>query len=181
MLGPIDRWLVPTAEAKPEPAPRRERSYTFGEQRSSLIGRKEPFLPLIQRTPKPRRKIVTASGSVAPAGEEEVEEPMPTVSLEGVLLAPDGPATAFMSFDGQRLRVRPGSVLVDGSQVEAIGRDYLLLRRKGQIRRIGLGTSPASPAVRSGEGKPSLDGGLRLPSTQDVSLPPPVPLVRPQP
>ncbi len=72
-LSPIESWLVPAAEAKTETAPRRDRSYTFGEQRSSQIGRKEPFLPLVQRTPKPRRKIVTASGSVLPAGDDAIE------------------------------------------------------------------------------------------------------------
>ncbi len=179
--APLESWFCPPAEAKGERSTRTNQTYTFGEQRGNQIGRKEPFLPLVQQKPKPqaRKLLNSASGSV-PVVEED-EGPEPVMTLEGVLLAPGGPATAYMSFDGQRLRVKAGSVLVDGSQVEAIGRDFLLLRRHGQLRRVSLGAAPAASAARGGVPGVAPGSAVNLPSTQVITLPPPVPRVAPQP
>jgi len=179
--APLENWFCPPAEAKGEVSTRTNQTYTFGEQRGNQIGRKEPFLPLVQQKPKPKARKLTnaASGSAVPVVEED-EGPEPALTLEGVLLAPGGPATAYMSFDGQRLRVKAGSVLVDGSQVEAIGRDYLLMRRRGQLRRINLGIASAPSPGLAGPPGGSADPAGNLP-TRGVTLPPPVPRVAPQP
>ncbi|MEB3187078.1 MAG: hypothetical protein VKP72_06535 [bacterium] len=177
--APLENWFCPPAEAKGELPMRTPQTYTFGEQRGNQIGRKEPFLPLVQQKPKARKLTNSASGSVLPVVEKD-EVPEPAVTLEGVLLAPGGPATAYMSFDGQRLRVKAGSVLVDGSQVEAIGRDYLLMRRQGRLRRVNLGAPSVTAPGRGGLPGVTAEPAVNLPA-QEVTLPPPVPRVAPQP
>ena len=178
---PINRWICPEAIAAPLPTIHTNQAYTFGDLRGSQIGRKEPFMPLVQLRQKSKSTVATAKSSLLEHSTSHAEEPEGNVTLDGVLLSPGGPATAYLSFDGQRLRVKPGTVLVDGSQVEAIGRDFLLLRRRGNIRRIGLGVPPSTTVSQvSGLGASS-PLSVSLSPTRDVTLPPPVPRVAPQP
>jgi hypothetical protein len=182
-LEDVARWWIPPAEAKTETSAATRKSYSFGDQRNTHIGRKEPFLPLIrtQMAPAPRRRLASASASVVPAVASGDEPDPRVVSLEGVLLPPAGPATALLSFDGQRLRVRAGSVLNDGSQVEAIGRDFLLLKQKGQIRRLGLGVPPAETSIRQSPVNMLSPVGRSSAEAQNAVLPPPIPRVRLKP
>ncbi len=115
-------WLMPPAWAQ-SPAP--EKLYTIPVRKTPQLGRSEPFLPLAP--------VSTTSVSIK-AGPK----PALQVALIGVLLGGDGLPGAIVSSSGQRIRVRPGSVLPNGGEVLAIGDGFVLIRHSGTIHRIGL-------------------------------------------
>lgn len=126
-------WLMPPAWAQ-SPAP--EKLYTIPVRKTPQLGRSEPFLPLAP--------VGTASVGVgAPA------KPALQVALIGVLLGGDGLPGAIVSSNGQRIRVRPGSVLPNGGEVLAIGDGFVLIRHSGAIHRVRLSrdTLPQEPAA----------------------------------
>lgn len=120
-------WLVPPAWAQ-SPAP--ENLYTLPTRKAPDLGRAEPFLPL---APAASRSAAAQAAS------------KPPVALIGVLLGGDGLPGALVSVNGQRIRVRPGSVLPNGAEVVAIGDGYVLVRHAGGIHRVGLTREPLAP------------------------------------
>lgn len=136
-------WLDPVAEAAPTapakpPAPQPSakpdqalRAYTFSVDKGVSLGRAEPFLPLGPARENP----VMLSKPIVPA---KAAAPLPQASVLAVLLSNDGPATALLQYGNERMRVRPGSLLTGGAQVAAIGRDFVLIRYQGTLRRVGL-------------------------------------------
>lgn len=122
-------WLMPAAWAQ-TPAP--EKLYTIPARKSPQLGRSEPFLPLAP--------VATAS-----VGGKAVPKPALQVALIGVLLGGEGLPGAIVSASGQRVRVRPGSVLPNGGEVLAIGDGFVLIRHSGAIHRIGLTREPLTP------------------------------------
>lgn len=142
-------WLMPPAWAQ-SPAP--EKLYTIPIRKTPQLGRSEPFLPLAP----------TGSASL---GVSAPSKPTLHVALIGVLLGGDGLPGALVNAGGQRIRVRPGSVLPNGGEVLAIGDGYVLIRHSGTIHRIGLSRdtlpqipeappdlpSPPIPPLPSGE------------------------------
>lgn len=133
-------WFMPAAWAQPPAqSPTPGKLYTLPVRKTPQLGRSEPFLPLAP----------VASRSLAPAAAAR-----PEIALIGVLLGGDGLPGALVNVSGQRIRVRPGSVLPNGAEILAIGDGFVLVRHSGAIHRIGLtrdlqGAEPISapPAV----------------------------------
>ncbi len=122
-------WLMPPAWAQ-SPAP--EKLYTIPVRKTPQLGRSEPFLPLAP----------VGTGSV---GVQVRSKPNLQIALIGVLLGGDGLPGALVNAAGQRIRVRPGSVLPNGAEVLAIGDGYVLVRHSGAIHRIGLTRDSLAP------------------------------------
>lgn len=120
-------WLMPPAWAQ---AASPEKLYTIPVRKTPSLGRSEPFLPL---APEATMSAISQTSPAAPF----------QVALVGVLLGGDGLPGAIVSTNGQRIRVRPGSVLPNGGEVLAIGDGFVLIRHSGAIRRIGLSRDPS--------------------------------------
>jgi|GEM_PF-1879555 hypothetical protein len=149
----IATWLVPPAAAqtvshppaKPAQGTSPLKAYSFSVDRGVTLGRSEPFLPMgepIERKVVIRRpplQLVHRIMRTLPT------TPMPETTLIAVLLSGDGPASALIQYGGERMRVRPGSVIDGSTQVAAIGRDFVLIRFGGTLHRVGLrADTPAS-------------------------------------
>jgi len=117
-------WLMPPAWAQAPVKP-----YTLPIRKDTTLGRSEPFMPLAP----------AGSGST---GVSAPPKPRLEVALIGVLLGGDGMPGAILSTSGQRLRVRPGTVLPNGGEVLAIADGYVLIRHAGAIHRVGLSRDP---------------------------------------
>lgn len=120
-------WLMPPAWAQ---TPTAEKLYTLPVRKNPSLGRSEPFLPLAP--------VASRSAAAQPVVK-------PAIALIGVLIGGDGLPGALVNAGGQRIRVRPGSVLPNGAEVLAIGDGYVLVRHSGAIHRIGLTRDSLAP------------------------------------
>lgn len=152
-------WLMPPAYAQ-SPAP--VKPYTLPIRKDTTLGRSEPFMPLAP----------AGSGSI---GFTAPPKPRLEVALIGVLLG-DGVPGAIVSTDGQRLRVRPGTVLPNGAEVMAIADGYVLIRHAGAIHRVGLSRDPGprsapAPASPLEATPPTVPGMPAFPAVPNPVMP----------
>lgn len=164
-------WLMPPAWAQ-EGAPQggNAKPYTIPVRKPPAMGRTEPFLPLV---PAAAEGMPGLPPSLSPLAKSA-----PRVMLLGVLLGGEGLPVAVVNADGQRLRVRPGSVLPAGSEVLAIGDGYILVRHLGKIHRITLSRDPRPGGAAMSLPTEPTDEQDDLPPPASSSLtPPPIPPV----
>lgn len=165
----VQNWLMPPAWAQTDG---QAKPYTIPARKPPSLGRTEPFLPLVPPEDAP------ASGpSGLPALPSPISKSVPRITLVGMVLGGEGLPTAVVNAGGQRMRVRPGSVLPTGTEVLAIGDGYILVRHSGKIHRISLSRDPQAPAS-PGErfSGPSDDSDDLLPASSSLD-PPPIPPV----
>lgn len=121
----LSEWLMPAAHAQPLAKRKTKKpAYTLPVSKDLQMGRNEPFLPLADAKPVAKESLPAV--------------PPLRIALMGLLVGGDDMPSALVQVESQRLRVRPGSILMNGAEVLAIGGNYLLVRYAGQIHRIGL-------------------------------------------
>jgi hypothetical protein len=159
-------WLMPPAWAQEGMPQDASKPYTIPVRKPPTLGRTEPFLPLAAAASAP---------SSLPTFPASLSKSAPRVTLIGVLLGGEGLPVAVVNADGQRLRVRPGSLLPSGSEVLAIGDGYILVRHLGKIHRISLSRDARPGGLPAMAPADSSDETSDLPPPASSSLPPPIP------